>query len=584
MSYYHKPFISIVLMLLFLGSINATSAETIYVKPGGDGTGTSWADAYGELQDALFAARNDEQIDQIWVAAGTYTPDTTGVADPNDTFRMINGVAIYGGFAGTETALDQRDIQANETILSGDIGVIDDPNDNCFHVFYHDAFALLDATAVLDGFTITGGYADPAAEFPDDAGGGMLNVSSSPTVSNCIFENNTAFIGGGMMSDEDSNPIVTNCTFSSNTADYGGGMFNYFSSPTVTDCTFSLNFAWVNGGGMLNEDSSPTVTNCTFTTNVVDFEGFAGGGMDNFFGSPTVTDCIFIGNAAPEGGGMYNEEFSDPTVTNCTFSGNTAIDYGGGMANAFNCNPTVTNCTFSGNTSDFTGGGMDNYTSSPTITNSIFWGNSATDEGDQIYNDPFDSPLSKPVIGYCNIQGGLPAGSIGSGGGNIDIDPNFVDTNGLDGIPGTEDDDLRLQDDSPCINAGDNTAVPVDVETDLDGNPRIVGGVVDMGAYENQTDTPFLTVTSPILNELWTVGETYDITWDTSNPSENVAIQLFKGDTKLGPLANPTANDGTYPWTIGAGLADGTDYRIKVIALDDTSVFDFSEDFTIANP
>ncbi len=168
------------------------------------------------------------------------------------------------------------------------------------------------------------------------------------------------------------------------------------------------------------------------------------------------------------GGGMSSLG-GHPVVTNCTFSGNTASN-GGGMLNLGNSNPTVTNCTFSGNI----GGGMANIAGgSPTVTNCILWGDSP---------DEF-SGNSTPTVSYTDVQGGFP------GTGNIDADPLFVDP--LTG-------DYRLSPGSPCIDAGDNTAVPLDITTDLDGNPRFVDDpgtpdtglgkppIVDMGAYELQ--------------------------------------------------------------------------------------------------
>ena len=242
---------------------------------------------------------------------------------------------------------------------------------------------------------------------------------------------------------------------------------------------------------MYKEDGNPTVTNCSFSDNTSNFEG---GGMYNgdSDSNPTVTHCTFSGNSAStEGGGMFNND-CNPTVTHCTFSGNSA-DFGAGMYNVdISSNLTITNCSFSGNTANFDGGGIFNIFSTPTVTNSILWGNT----GGQI----FDSFGSSSTVSFSNVQGGLPNLAV-DGGGNIDINPLFVSDpdDGGDGWGvGDNDDygDLRLQVGSPCIDAGDNTAVPIDITTDLDYRLRFVdvlltidtgnGGppTVDMGAYE----------------------------------------------------------------------------------------------------
>ncbi|NIU58614.1 MAG: hypothetical protein GWN67_20185 [Phycisphaerae bacterium] len=398
----------------------------IYVNDDANGAndGTSWTDAYTDLQPALLTSSSG---DQIWVAAGTYTPDPCGLAEPREaSFQMNNGVGIYGGFAGDEDPnvfdLADRDFTSNETILSGDIGIPDVNTDNCYCVIYNRQGTILDSNAVLDGFTITGSNADSGALV---FGGGMLNEGASdytcsPTVTNCIFRDNLSQYGGGMVNSNYSSPTVTNCTFSGNISTYsynGGGMINADdSNATVTNCTFRDNLAVI-GGGMGNINCSPTVTNCTFHDN----HASAGGGMSNRYNSsPTVTDCTFSGNDASEnGGGMYNEEDCSPTVTDCTFSGNEASDRGGGMYNFTNSNPTlsncifignsstgtnyynggggifndlyssltVTNCTFSGNWSNNRAGGMYNTSSSPTLTNCTFSSNTARLYGGGIYND-----------------------------------------------------------------------------------------------------------------------------------------------------------------------------------------------------
>ena len=181
-------------------------AGVIYVKADATGAnnGLSWANAYTDLQAGLAAA---EWGGEIWVAQGTYKPTTSTLRTVS--FVLEAGVGLYGGFAGAETERGQRNWETNATILSGDIGIAGNTEDNTYHVVVGAHLA------VLDGFTITGGKGG-------SGGGGMYNENCSPTVTNCTFSGNAGGGGGGGgMYNSGSSPTVTNCTFSDNTASYG---------------------------------------------------------------------------------------------------------------------------------------------------------------------------------------------------------------------------------------------------------------------------------------------------------------------------------------------------------------------------
>lgn len=493
--------------IYYFASLGIGFPETIFVDTDATGAndGSSWEDAFNYLRNALSDARNG---DEIRVAEGIYKPDEdtenpTGTGDRGATFQLKKGVTVKGGYAGFgEPDPNIRDIQKYETILSGDLDgndvAVNDPCDllteptrseNSYHVVTN---SNIDETAVLDGFTITAGNANGTFGDYTGVGGGMFNNGHdrecNPTVIECTFICNSAGeFGGGMFDyghgDGECNPIITNCMFLGNaSAHEGGGMFNWEAHSVLTNCTLGGNYSHDCGGGMTNTGSNPTVSNCTFSDNSTNGEG---GGMWNWeFSSPLVIDCIFRGNSADYGGGMHNREISStPTLTNCTFSGNTANNDGGGMRNYYSSSPTLTNCTFSGNSAQNNGGGIYNYSgSSPRLTNCILWGNDdigGLDESAQIFS-------GTPVVTYNCIQG-LDAFM---GNGNIGDDPLFVDADGADDIPGTMDDNLRLMEGSPCIDHGDNAAIPVEIDTDLDGHHRIIDGdcddtyIVDMGAYE----------------------------------------------------------------------------------------------------
>ena len=440
-SFFYRIF-SIVLILASMLAIRpfryVQADGVLFVKSTASGTGncSNWANAC-ILQTALTGAIPG---DEIWVAAGTYKP-TTGT-DRSATFQLKSGVAVYGGFAGTETTRGERSWSANLTILTGDIGEIDNKYDNSTNVVNGSG---TDGTAVLDGFTVTGGYS-----MSDGAGGGMKIVSGNPTISNIIFSANE----------------VNN---------YGGGLFNDNSSPTLTNITFNGNICWNMGGGMCNYDnSSPIMTNITFDGN---FASGYGGGMGNLAsGNPVMTNVTFSGNSADAGGGMSNYG-SNPSLTNVTFIGNHA-ENGGGMFNLTSGNPVMTNVTFSGNSAD-AGGGIYTDDGSPQISNTILWNNTAA-EGSQI----FDINGSSPTVDSSIVQGGYTSGT------------NIITTDPMLGAPGNYGgytQTIPLLAGSSAIDTANDT---VCLATDQRGVTRPQGAHCDIGAFEVINTPPSVNLSS----------------------------------------------------------------------------------------
>jgi hypothetical protein len=266
---------------------------------------------------------------------------------------------------------------------------------------------------------------------------------------------------------EGPDTVLRGFTITGGNEELGGGMFIDGASPTLMDCTFTANEASL-GGGMMVISGDPALIRCTFSGNLATDSG---GGVRTWNASMTLIDCTFTGNRAWLGGGVFTH-LGSPQLVNCTFRRNLAEDCGGGMHNVEN-DPTVTNCTFWENSAPEGGGGMFNNNSIPTVVNCVLWG----DWPDEIAEE---GGADTSVL-YSDIQGGW------AGPGNIDADPLCVDP-----VYG----DFRLGAGSPCIDAGDNAAVPDAVQRDLDGNPRFVNAttsvhptadpVVDMGAYEYQ--------------------------------------------------------------------------------------------------
>lgn len=233
------------------------TATIRYVKPvaSGSGSGSSWGNASDSFQGMIDASAAG---DTVWVAGGIYKP-TACTTCRDSYFRMKEGVAIYGGFEGTEAAtynLDLRDFVAHPSVLSGDIDGDDSPANNSFHVMFNNNNQLTDA-ALLDGFTIKGGNANGSND-ERLRGGGIFNYLVSPRLSHCLFTDNHASRGGGIFN-LFASPNLSHCIFSGNSASLGGGVYNFAASPKFSHCTFSGNSAG-SGGGIYNSSIEATST------------------------------------------------------------------------------------------------------------------------------------------------------------------------------------------------------------------------------------------------------------------------------------------------------------------------------------
>jgi SprB repeat len=415
----------LLLSILFLAfCIQSAHSTILYVNAnvqGGNQDGTSWANAFPLLQSAIIEAQYG---DTIWVAQGTYTP-TTGI-NRNISFTLKNGVRFIGGFTGTETALDERDWETNETILSGDIGMPWDSTDNSYTVVYCN---FADSTTVLDGFVITGGNADNSATSAPPSsrtksGGGLYLEGSStledvrPWLVNCRFTGNTAVSNGGGVYMRSTgagscSPNFEDCIFENNDAFYGGGMYkeggSQLNDMEVTGCRFESNSALWYGGGLgyssTNGNKKLSVIECEF---ILNSSVFAGGAfyIDNFtaINRVMIQRCKFRENGSGSGSAyadnnwVYNEnvemdsclfdfnnvlegtvtffEESKTVISNCSFNANSnegtyMVILGGG-------NLVVENCIFSKSNSTITPGLMSHGGGSTKLVNSIIYKNDGT--------------------------------------------------------------------------------------------------------------------------------------------------------------------------------------------------------------
>lgn len=401
MEQFYKKCIKLILSLFIISMIsNNIFANKIYVSLSGNNSdGSSWANAYTGLQTALGAAVDG---DTIVVATGTYIPDASlrTVA-----FNMVAGVRVFGGFAGneiiTQEIIDGRDFETNETILSGDLVGNDGSGliaDNSYTVVIFDAWlAAMSNTTILDGFTISGGYA--AGSSLESANGGGIYMQQgvskdcNPLLRNLIVKNNRARSGGGL---------------------YMDGLLDSYAqiSPTIERVVFDNNYAYYTsgcGGGIYmaagpNATIDPVLKEVAFINNTANASG---GGV------------FFLGGYAGEPGTVSS------TLSNVTFYGNS--------------------CGSNNGSAVFIHG--EDGLADPVFNNVIFYGNPES----QIFKTELSGSAS-PSFNHCLITGSPSSdwnSSLGTNlGGNIDDDPLFAD-------PDNSNVDVLVG--SPVLNAGDNT-------------------------------------------------------------------------------------------------------------------------------
>ncbi len=496
-------------LLLLLGQ-RAFAQEVRYVN--GDaavaGNGLTWQSPLKYLQDALAEAEDlvAQGFDvQLWVAstdaANPYRPDRDaakpdGTGDREASFALINNVEVFGGFAGDESSLTDRDPDENVTVLSGDLSGDDGPDftnnvDNSLRIVLASDVA---PSAVLDGFTITGGNASDGIVLE---GGAVRCQAASPTIRRCNIRANYSLVGGAAASCYQSMAIFDRCTFEDNLSGTdlgaggkGGAVRSHGSSPAFVQCTFRGNHGKV--GGALAFDlhvpgTDVLVSNCILEDN---FASSSGGAIvaEDIFDLET-PDSVIINNT------VFRE--------NRAFGGQSADDGRGGAVYVKGTAFHITNCTFVENIAVLGGGVTIENANVPVqsfVRNCILFGNVAYGTNGEIPGHQLwvaFAPFFFLSVDYNYVEGGVAqlGGPTGAGGyfgpnnkSEIDGDPMF------ESAPAN----LRLTAGSPCIDSGDpdESVIPTDehdvdgdantqeLTPDLDRKERVANAVVDMGAYE----------------------------------------------------------------------------------------------------
>jgi hypothetical protein len=510
----------------------------------GDDTlsGNNWVNPKATIIAALEAATVAGEPCDVWVAAGTYHASSRD--DPTDTLTLIASSGLYGGFAGHESSVDERDITANETILSGDIGVVGDVSDNTHHI----VTVALDSR--IDGFTIVAGHAvNDQAPFGGQGAAIFNPFGGDFTVANCTVRDNATetgsmsgvqpgwggdgaalWSGGGIVTIVDSvfeNNVAADGGTDGTSGGFGGngGAIFAFGGLRIFRSRFSNNRAGNGGfgnggfggsGGAIYFTASEDVVivDTLFEENLAGASGYpddpelhagTGGALRLHAMGTTliaIANSAFERNASVLGATHIatNGAAADGTfsVVNTVFSQNTATSAGaGGLFYhgdgrfAF----SVAQCTFEGNTAGpggaaaiFYRNSEDPGTQPAELVGSILWNNPATFGPPLLTTPGFMGPAIPLSVDASVIEGGCTSSETLICGTVLDVDPMFVDALGGN---------LRLQAGSPAQDQGDMTLLPPDLldldedgdtaeplPIDADGNDRVSGPEVDIGAYE----------------------------------------------------------------------------------------------------
>ena len=450
-------------MVLFFCSM--AEAQTIrYVRSGAVGDGSSWTNATGSLQTAINSSTPN---DEVWVAAGIYKPETQiqdplNVSNPvtrNSTFTMKTGVKVYGSFpAAGNPGMDDRDFSAHETILSGDIGVVNDSTDNCFHV----VFFPNTLSAVLDGFVIKHGNADANGSngsatsyvpsislFINNYNGGAVYIhgGSLNTISNSAILYNTATYNGGAIFISSGNHIFDNNLFEQNLGGgYGGAIYTTQGNHSFNGNTFVNNRVklqaggpfpmptpayYANGGAIASVNGSSNFTNNVFLDNIASVTlgttNSLGGAVYIENGNNTLSNNLFNGNRSiylptgvqvSSGGALYISS-GNSTVKDNGFENN--ITHGsGGAISIGQGNHTVYRNLFSGNESVGNGGAILFSSTQADIFNNLFIDNASTSGNGGALHSSFNNGTNL----YVNNT--FYGNSAGTSGGAVYLDNIFT--------------------------------------------------------------------------------------------------------------------------------------------------------------
>ena len=532
-----------ILLFTFISLWSQAQVIRVAPTPSGSGNGSSWANA-SSLQNAIAIASSNSQI---WVKQGNYPVSSTLLVS-------LSNISIYGGFAGDETALNQRDWTNNTTVFNGQNTV--------------KIMRFSSNNGIIDGIHFRNGFVTGTVYTTNDGGGALRLTGVDQIIRNCTFLNNRSTSergGGAIFIWHGGGQLIENCIFQNNTqtipnSNGGGAIHNWDENVMIRNCRFVSNNSSSPGGAVYSWGQNFRLEGSTFENNHSDADG---GAVSARYYSNTIINCNFIGNTANgNGGALINSDVTK--VINCLFNNNQATGFGGAIYN--NQELEVTNSTFVNNNNTAIGHSRfptDQFSTYLTsIYNSIFYGNTpkAADYFSDISpstglnsNDGSEKDIRRNIVQEYNL-----------GTNNmIGVNPQFVNNTN----------NFTLQTSSPAINAGNNTLynqvspTNATASTDLNGNPRLFGIAVDYGAYELQQiitpSVPACTSATVPANGATNVGIATNFSWTAVTGATSYTLQIGTASGTWDILNQDVGNVTTFD--LPNNLNYSTQYFVRII-------------------
>jgi hypothetical protein len=524
-----KYIITTILILLLFTEANAQIVKYLDVDATGSGDGNSWTNAYTTIYDAVaeINALSHQNI-ELRIAEGTYKVSATSVRTNWLTVSAKTRVAIFGGYTANTSDPEERNITANETIISGDIGIELNNGDNTYHVIKYDGGTGSIKALELNGVIIEGGNANKNDGSDEDYGGGVCVIgNASLFVKDCIFRLNSGKSFAAIYYNQNDTYAsrTTDCSiydseFSNNMSTSEGGAAGIFSKTSILNgVTFNSNQSSTSAGALKISVHSMSIMNTVFKDNI---GTSLAGAIKIVAGTVDIKNTLFNNNSSSLGSAIEIIDKDAPANVEIINSVFTKHDITNGLIHI-------------SNNGDISG------TPTCNIGNSIVWGNIGT------VNIKSTSGLT-PTVTYSAVQGG------NTSNGNINADPQFTDS---------DNDNYYPKSTSPVINGGSNALLD-GLSIDYNNQPRVTEFVVDMGIYE--ADGAFPSITTQPANATVTANQTLNLSVVCTG--SNLSYQWYKDGNILHGETNSTLS------VANANSDHAGAYKVKITS----SILDLESD------